>query len=61
MILPYKFYYKENNVLSIQYFRTLKQIKIFMEENKNIIPFQINKREQGFYKHYSKFKVWALI
>jgi hypothetical protein len=59
MILPYKFYYKENNVLSIQYFRTLKQIKIFME-NKSIVPFQINKREKGFYKLYSKFKVWAL-
>lgn len=57
MRLSYKFYYKENGVLSIQFFRTLKQIKNFLKEN-SFIPIQINKYDSGCYR---RFKVWSII
>lgn len=57
MIYKYQFYYKENNVFSIQSFNTLKEIKAFLELNA-VIPFKIKKRTKGFYE---TFKIWRLI
>ena len=57
MRLKYKFYYKENGVLKIQFFNILKDIKVFLEKNP-FIPIQINKFSGGFYK---KIKVWSVI
>lgn len=57
MRMTYKFYYKENDILTIQYFRTLKQIRNFLKENA-VIPMQINKYSFGM---YSRFKVWSLV
>jgi len=57
MRLKYKFYYKENGVLKIQFFNILKDIKVFLEKNP-FIPIQINKFSDGFYE---KIKVWSVI
>ena len=57
MKLKYKFYYKENGSLKIQFFRTLKDIKVFLEKNP-FIPIQINKFSGGCYE---KIKGWGFL